>query len=85
MIERLKETTETALFLQQRVPDNYSATAEEHRWHCLATTKSVVVTDDSIPTILEKAHAIRNAAPERNDTEYRVVLESTTKQRWVLM
>lgn len=84
-MERLAEKTVTRLLMQQRIPEGYSATEAEHKWHDMETTPSLIVDGHSPGSVLEKAHAMMDTAPDRKDTEYRVILVVTSQKSWALL
>lgn len=83
-MQSLEEKATTVIYRQKRIPRSYSALEKEHRWHCTADDHSIVVDGMSPAEIMERAQMLMESAPEREDTEYRVVLVVTTKRGWVL-
>lgn len=65
--------TET-LVVERRVPEGYSASAAEHKWHAHPDMATADVTGASLAVALEQCDAMLAAVPPRNDYEFRVVL-----------
>lgn len=65
--------TET-LVVQRRVPEEFSASRDEHRWHKHPDMAESDVTGMTLGLALEQREAMLSAVPPRNDYEFRVVL-----------
>lgn len=74
------------LVLEQRIPPNYSATPREHEWHTIpvgsAPKDSLIdVTGQNFRDTMAAREELLARAPERSDTEYRVVFVTRTETR----
>lgn len=84
MAESLPPRRRDVLALEQRIPEGYSATEAEHRWHPCPSVQAQDVTGQSATEVLQLVNAFREAAPTRVDTVYRAVLTVTETTSWVL-
>lgn len=76
------------LRLQQRVPEEFSASRAEHVWHDMPPSDVVMycvnVTDLTPGELLAESEHLLARSPGRNDYVYRVVLDTAVRTRRVV-
>lgn len=74
------------LVLERRIPETHSATKAEHEWHQSPWPRESVVevTGQNFRDTMAAREKLLASAPQRSDTEYRVVFVTRTETREVI-